>query len=214
MRVEIVIGVVCGSALALASVGDDFKDAANRDGCEAIPYSSERSSCASAGRDVEDWCKNSSRRWSCDDLDPTGLNRNIENVNSKISDLKREKDELESKRNNAKDDSERRDLEKKIDEKKAQIEDLGKKVDAWTRQLSDEKSKARDRADIGERCVANRVTVQKLFASVKDKVQRESDPDAKQYVSRLVDKYTAAEKGHQEAIDITNRGVQKCKGMY
>jgi hypothetical protein len=32
-------------------------------------------------------------------------------------------------------------------------------------------------------------------------------------VSRLVDKYTASEKGHQEAIDITNRGIEKCNGM-
>ncbi|MBC7977319.1 MAG: hypothetical protein H7138_20270 [Myxococcales bacterium] len=50
------------------------------------------------------------------------------------------------------------------------------------------------------------------FASVKSKVQSESDADAKQYVSKLVDKYTPAEKGHQEAIDITNRGIDKCKG--
>lgn len=52
----------------------------------------------------------------------------------------------------------------------------------------------------------------KIFASVKSKVQSESDSDAKQYTSKLVDKYTAAEKGHQEAIDITSRGIDKCKG--
>lgn len=213
MKFVITLGVVCVSALALAGVGDDFKDAANRDGCEAIPYSSERSSCISAGRDVDDWCKNSSRRWSCDDLDPSGLTRNIENVNSKISDLKKEKDDLEYKRNNAKDENERKDYERKIDEKKAQIEELQKKVDAWTKQLTDEKSKARDREEIGSKCVANRIVVQRIFADVKTKVQRESDPDAKQYASKLVDKYTAAERGHQEAIDITNRGIEKCKGM-
>src|SRR3954471_396390 len=106
MKVTILFCVLFASALALASIGDDFKDAANRDGCEAIPYSSERSSCISAGRDVDDWCKSSSRKWSCDDLDPSGLNRNIENVNSKMSDLKKEKDDLEYKRNNAKDEDE------------------------------------------------------------------------------------------------------------
>jgi hypothetical protein len=213
MKFVIGLGVVCVSALAIAGVGDDFKDAADRDGCEAIPYSSERSSCVSAGRDVDDWCKNSSRRWSCDDLDPSGLTRNIENVNSKIGDLKKEKDDLEYRRNNAKDESERNGYEKKIDEKKAQIEELQKKVEAWTKQLAEEKSKARDRQEIGEKCVANRITVQKIFADVKAKVQRESDPDAKQYALKLVDKYTGAERGHQEAIDIANRGIQKCKGM-
>lgn len=213
MNVKLVIGLLCVSGLALAGVADDFKDASNRDGCEAIPYSSERSTCSSLGRDVDDWCKNSSRKWSCDDLDPSGLNRNIDNVTSKIKDLKREKSDLEDKRNRSSDENERKDLEKKIDEKKAQIEELEKKVDAWKKQLDSEKSMARDRQDIGEKCVANRIAVQKLFASVKTKVQSETDPDAKQYVGKLVDIYTRAEKGHQEAIDITNRGIEKCKGM-
>jgi chromosome segregation ATPase len=197
----------------LASVADDFKDASNRDGCEAIPYSSERDSCRSAGRDVDEWCKNSSKKWSCDDLDPSGLNRNIDNANSKIDDLKKEVDDLDHKRNSSSDESERRDLESKIREKRDQIDALQAKVDAWKRQIDSERSMARDRQDIGERCVANRITVQKLFAAVKSKVQSESDPDAQQYVSKLVDKYTAAEKGHQEAIDITNRGIDKCKSL-
>src|SRR5258705_12582149 len=98
-------------SVSLAGVADDFKDASNRDGCEAIPYSSESSACFSGGRDVDDWCKNPSKPWSCDDLDPSGLNRNIDNASSKINDLKKEKDDLEYKRNNSKDESERRDLE-------------------------------------------------------------------------------------------------------
>lgn len=213
MKVKFAIGALCVSGLALAGIADDFKDASNRDGCEAIPYSSERSTCNSLGRDVDDWCKNSSRKWSCDDLDPSGLNRNIENVTSKINDLKREKSDLEDKRNRSSDANERKDLEKTIDEKKAQIEELEKKVDAWKKQIESEKSMARDRQDIGERCVANRIAVQNLFASMKAKVQSETDPDAMQYVAKLVDTYTRAETGHQEAINITNRGIEKCKGM-
>jgi hypothetical protein len=211
IKAGIVMGLLFAGSAVLAGVVDDFKDAANRDGCEAIPYSSERSACNSAGREVDDWCKNSSRKWSCDDLDPSGLTRNIDNVNAKINDLKKEKDELEYKRNNAKDDSERRDLESKIADKKDQIEALQVKVEAWKKQLDNEKSMAKDRQEIGERCVSNRIAVQKIFESVKSKVQSESDPEAKQYVSKLVDKYTAAEKGHQEAIDITKRGIVKCK---
>lgn len=213
MKALVVFVGLCISALALASITDDFKDAANKDGCDAIPYSSERSTCNSLGRDVDDWCKNSSRRWSCDDLDPSGLNRNIENVSSKIEDLEREKSDLEDKRNHSSDESERKDLETKIEEKKSQIEELEKKVEAWKKQLESEKSMARDRQAIGEKCVSNRVDVQKLFASVKSKVQSESDPDAKQYAGKLVEIYERAEKGHQEAIDITNRGIEKCKAM-
>lgn len=210
-KVGIVIAMMLLGGVGLAGVADDFKDAANRDGCEAIPYSSERSSCNTASREVDDWCKSSSRKWSCDDLDPSGINRNIDNVNAKITELKKEKDELESRRNNAKDDGERRDLESKIKDKKDQIDGLQAKVEAWKKQLDGEKSMAKDRQEIGERCVTNRLAVQKIFANVKTRVQGESDPEAKQYVSKLVDKYTAAEKGHQEAIDITKRGIEKCK---
>jgi hypothetical protein len=208
----VAIGVLCLGSALWAGVEDDFKDASNRDGCEAIPYSSERGTCISAGRDVDDWCKNPSKPWSCDDLDPTGLNHNIDNVTGKINDLKREKDDLEYKRNNSQDESERRELESKIKEKREMIETLQAKIDGWKKQIDTERGLARDRQDIGERCVASRVMVQKLFATVKVKVQGESDPGAKQYVSKLTDKYTAAEKGHQDAIDITNRGIDKCKG--
>jgi hypothetical protein len=89
---------------------------------------------------------------SCDDLDPSGLNRNIDNVNAKFNDLKKEKDDLEYKRNNARDDSERRDLESKIKDKKEQIELLQAKVEAWKKQLDNEKSMARDRQ--GRRCAS------------------------------------------------------------
>jgi len=212
IKFGIATGVLLASSLALASIADDFKDASNRDGCEAIPYSSERSACISGGRDVDDWCKNPSKPWSCDDLDPSGLNRNIDNVNGKISDLKKEKDDLEYKLNNSKDDNERRDLESKIKDKKEQIDTLQAKVEEWKKQIDSEKSMARDRQDIGGRCVANRVIVQKIFATVKSRVQSENDPGAKEYVSKLVEKYTTAEKGHQEAIDITNRGIDKCNG--
>ena len=130
MRFKIVLCGLCVSVAAFASVADDFKDASNRDGCESIPFSLERSSCASAGRDVEDWCKNSARKWNCDDLDPAGINRNIDNVNSKVNDLKKEQGDLESKRNQSSDENERKDYEKRIDEKKVQIDELQEKVDA------------------------------------------------------------------------------------
>jgi len=166
MRAKLVVLGICLSAVAFASIADDFKDASNRKGCEAIPYSSERGSCSSASRDVEDWCKNSSRPWSCEDLDPNGLTRNIDNVNSKISDLKKEKDDLEYKRNQSSDENERKDYEKKIDEKKAQIEEPQKKVDGWTKQLADEKDIANKRKEIGETCVKNRLVVQKIFSDL------------------------------------------------
>lgn len=208
-----VMGVLAASAIAVASIADDFKDAAGKKGCEAIPYSSERGTCTSASRDVDDWCKSSSRRWSCDDLDPTGLNRNIENVTNKINELKKQRDDLDYKKNNTSNEDERKEYERQIEELKAQIAEFERKVEEWKRQLNEEKSEAARREEIGTRCVQYRVAVQKIFADMKDKVQRETDPDAKQYISTLVGIYSDGEKGHQEAIDITNVGIAKCHAM-
>ncbi|HEU0034476.1 MAG TPA: hypothetical protein VFQ53_27825 [Kofleriaceae bacterium] len=208
-KIGIAASLMFFAGVVAAGIADDFKNASNSTGCDAIPYSSERETCKRA--DVDGWCK--SKKWSCDDLDPSGLNRNIDNVNSKISDLKKEQSDLESKRNNAKDDSERRDYDDKIKDKKNQIEALQAKVDAWKKQIDSERSLARDRQDVGERCIAERKTVQKAFADAKYKVERESDADAKQYASKLVSIYDSEAKGHQEAIDITQKGIDKCKGM-
>jgi len=211
-RTKIVITLaLLSGGIVMASVADDFKDASGRSGCDSIPYSSDRGSCSSGGPEVETWCK--TKKWNCDDLDPSGIQRNIDNVNGKISDLQKEKSSMESERNSSSDESKRKDLENKIADKKKQIEDLQAKVDGWKKQIDTEKGWARDRQDIGERCVKERVNVQKIFAGVKSRVQNESDPEAKQYVSKLGDKYIAEEKGHQEAIDVTNRGIDKCKGL-
>ena len=45
-------------------------------------------------------------------MHPSGLTRNIENVNSKMNDLEKEKDDLEYKRNQSSDENERKDYEK------------------------------------------------------------------------------------------------------
>lgn len=92
-------------------------------------------------------------------------------------------------------------------------DELQKKVDAWIKQLADEKDMAGKRKEVGETCVKYRLVVRKLFSDVKSKVQSEPDADAKQYVPKLVEKYTKAEEGHQKAIDFANRGIEKCNGM-
>jgi hypothetical protein len=52
---------------------DDFQNADGKKGCESIPYGSIRDTCSRKSESVKDWCKNSSRKISCDDLDRQGL---------------------------------------------------------------------------------------------------------------------------------------------
>ena len=84
------IGTMLLGGAVLAASLNDFKEAVGKEGCDAIPYETIRSTCKSRSSDVNDWCKNASKKWSCDDLDPSGLTKQIENVKKKVEELKRE----------------------------------------------------------------------------------------------------------------------------
>ena len=148
------IGVLAlGAAAAAASATlNDFKNADGKKGCESIPYEGIRDTCNRKSEAVKEWCKNTSRKISCDDLDPAGLAKQIENVKAKISALKRQRDELSSELSNAKDDSERKDLESRKKETEDQISDLEQKVSDWERTLSDERSEISKRVYNGDQC--------------------------------------------------------------
>jgi hypothetical protein len=92
--------------VAMAQSASDFQAAAGKEGCAAIPYSNLRDDCEDEQDEVDDWCKSSDRKWSCDKLDPEGLEKQIASVKRKLDDLKREKGSLESKKSGAKDDKE------------------------------------------------------------------------------------------------------------
>lgn len=117
----------------------------------------------------------------------------------------------ESKRGSSKDEAERKEYERKIDDRRAQLEALQQKIDEWNRQIAADQTTAREREEIGVRCVASRTAVQRLFADVKARVQRESDPEAKQHAAKIVETVTGEEAGHQEAINLANRAVEKCR---
>ncbi|HWU87022.1 MAG TPA: hypothetical protein VN253_07095 [Kofleriaceae bacterium] len=185
----------------------------NRKGCESIPYDDLRSTCKSKSSEVADWCKGGRGKWSCDELDPSGLTKQIENVKRKIEDLKREKDELSRKKSDAKDDSERRELEDSLAAKERDIYELEKKVEEWERRLSDEKRAANDRIYIGEQCHDARQNVARVFESAKGRARSETDSEIKPYADRLASSYEAEERGHAEAIDFVRRGIEKCKSM-
>jgi chromosome segregation ATPase len=202
-----------GAAAAASATLNDFKNADGKKGCESIPYEGIRGTCSSKSDSVNDWCKNSSRKISCEGLDPAGLAKQIENVKAKVADLKRERDELSSKISNAKDDSERKDLESKKKEKEDQIYDLEQKISTWERTLSDEKSDISNRIYNGEQCVGYRDEVARAFSDAKQNARSESDPQIKPYADKLVAYWESEESGHATAIRTYKEAVEKCKGM-
>lgn len=209
----VVIGSLTLSGAVAASPLDDFKEAAGRQFCSSIPYEGLRRTCIDKGREVDDWCKSSSRKITCTDLDPAGLVNKIENVKRKISDLKRERDELSSRLGSAKEDSERRDIEGKRKEKEDLIYELERKVDGWESQLSHEKSAVSDRIYNGERCVSYREEVAKIFAEAKSRARSESDPEIKPYAERIIAHWESEESGHDTAIRRYREVVEKCEQM-
>lgn len=210
---QVVIGVlVLGGAVAAATL-NDFKDAASREECGSIPYDGIRGTCKDRGRDVDDWCKSTSRPIKCDDLDPSGLTKEIENLKQKIENLKRERDDLASKIGSAKDDSERRDLEDKKKAKADEIYKFEKMVSDRESKLSSEKTEIGNRIYNGERCVGYREDVAKAFADAKSSAKSETDPEIKPYAEQLIKKWEAGEPGHATAIRNYKAAVEKCKGM-
>jgi chromosome segregation ATPase len=209
----VVVGGMLIGGIALAASLSDFKDAVGKEGCDSIPYDGIRSTCKGRSADVDDWCKRSDRKISCDDLDPKGLQKQIDNVKQKISTLKKERDDVASKIGNSKDDPERKSLEEQKKKIEDTIYDLENKVSAWETTLSDEKREIDNRIYNGDRCVGYREEVAKAFADAKSSAKGETDPDIKPYAAQLVQKWEAGESGHAGAITKYKEAVQNCKNL-
>jgi seryl-tRNA synthetase len=209
--------VVCGAltvgGVAIAASLDDFKEAVEQKGCTSIPYEDIRDSCKSNSEKVQEYCKGGRGPMTCDDLDPAGLTKQIENVKQKLEDLKQKKSDLEDKKSHSSDENEQKDLEAQIEAIADQIEKLESKLDEWKDKLEKEQDQINDRIDVGEQCLSYRKAVRDNFVDAKSKAKDESDPDIKPLAEKLVDKWEKGEEGHAKAIELANRAIEKCKEM-
>jgi seryl-tRNA synthetase len=210
---HVVIGVLVLGGVVGAATLNDFKNAEGQTGCDSIPYDGIRSTCRGNRDGVRDWCKNSSRPISCENLDPSGLTKQIENMKGKIADLKRERDELSSKISSAKDDSERRALEDKKKATEDKIYELEKRVADSESKLSSEKTEINNRIYNGEKCVDHRKEVAKAFESAKSSAKSESDPEIKPIADKLVRHWESEEPNHAGEIRKYQEAVDRCKNM-
>lgn len=207
----IVIGSLAMSGAVVATTLNDFKEAASRKYCLSIPYEGLRDTCGRKSEEVDDWCKR--RQISCEDLNPAGVVNKIENVKRKVSDLKRERDELSSKLSDAKEDGERRAIEDKRKGKENEIYDLEQKIDRWESDLSNERKAVSDRIYNGEHCVGFREEVRRIFSEAKSRAKSESDAEIKPYTDQLISHWESEEAGHETVLGRYKVAVEKCKQL-
>ena len=184
-----ILGAALAAALLFCMVGvagadkvEDFKEAAGKTGCEAIPYSSERSECKS-----EQEKKNA----ACKDL---GCER------PKVEKLL---ETLKEKRQNLADAKSRNN--------QAAIPDLEKAIKELEDALKARKAEAQRRVERCEDCIEARENVQEVFLEVKAKVKGESDPALKPYVDQLVQHYDKGAQEHVKPLDEAKAALANCK---
>lgn len=166
---------------AVAGKLEDFKEAASKRGCEAVPYADERRECKDRSDEKEKYCT----EFSCD---KRGADKALET-------LKEKRESLENAKNR-KDEQAIPNLERAIRE----LED----------QLKERKYEAQRRITRCEECIRRRESVQDQFKRVKNMVKNETDKELQQYVSTLVDHYEQGEQEHVEPINQVKNALSNC----
>lgn len=185
------------SSMGNAQSLQEFKDADNEEGCKSIPYSSQRQNCSSYGSDVENWCKNQQR--SCEQLNPEGLLRKIEQMTGKLKSLEEEKAKATT-------DNDKRALQEESDRINKILEETKKKID-------DDKYEMKKRLDVGEHCRDYRGKVQLEFLEATRKASNETDPAIKPIAESLIAKWKAGMEKHIPEFQKTSDDVEACKKL-
>jgi len=203
------LGVATGVAFAYTATLDDFKEAVKHQFCDSIPYSDLRGECADKSRERDEWCK--TKEFRCKDLDPRGLQQQIDNLNGKIKDLKDQRDALKDK--SPSDDDERKKIEEQIADLEKKIDELSKKVDEMQHRLDEEKHLIDDRIYNGEHCLDARTAVQDKFDRARSAASSESDEQIKPLAQQLIDHWDRGTEQHKEAFANTRAAIDLCKSF-
>jgi DNA repair exonuclease SbcCD ATPase subunit len=177
-----VVSILCLCGTAAADKLEDFKHAAANKGCDAIPYSSERSSCTNLSSAKERACQD----FSCP----------LDTFKKKLETLATKKKNLEEARSR-KNESAAKDLEKKI----AELEE----------DLKTMKRDAKPRVERANLCVKARQAVQAHFDKIEKTVKSERDETLKSYITKLVEHYGAEKIRHVAPIRQVEQARAKCE---
>src|SRR5690606_13976203 len=141
-------------------------------GCEAVPYSSERSECKSRQASKDSLCKS----FGCE-----------------LGGAEKALKELEQKRKSL--------AEARSRNNQAAIPALEKHVTRLEAELKRLKSDAEAKINRCDACIKAREEVQRVFTRVRTKVKGETDPALKPYIDKLVAHFDKGAQDHVKPIN-------------
>lgn len=176
---------------------DEYKSAADKKGCDSIPFSTLRSNCNDSEREKDKWCYE--EKWKCE--------RDTEGLVSSINGMKKKLADLNDQRYHASSDDER----SKIDN---EIKDISDRRDKFLRQLEDERKDISERVERGKKCLEARKKTQEIFKDAITQAKNESDQDKKPYAEKLVSYWESERSRHDDEIEKVSKGIEKCEEIY
>lgn len=196
----------------------DFQNAINymqdEEGCLSIPYPDRQASCVQKQKEVNKFCKESGP-WSCGDVDPKEIQKDLERVKTDRDTLKAEKENLERQKSSLPDDQDKRESEDRIKETERRLNELDREREDLERQVSDRTRMVHDRLYIAKACRDTRSAVQEVFEGAKYNATQESDAEIAPLAKQLVKSWEEGERRHRDAIRNAENAIEICdKTLY
>lgn len=211
IRHAIALLVVVVASVANAEKLDDFKDAASKEGCEAIPYGDMQSDCRSYMKDVGHWCGGYKGPVKCDG-GPTGtLLSRLNTEQQNLGTAKDKRRELDDKRSRATEGRRKSELT-------SQIEAIDKEIEATTKRIEEIKNALKQQKDTIEnimytitKCSESRRNVISKVGDARSKVVGESDEALKSSASTVIEKLKKFTSGHESEVSTLESSFTSCK---
>ena len=177
--------VLWTSGHAHADKLDDFREAAGKTGCEAIPYSSERSDCNEQQRRKNSTCRD------------FGCSRDqVEQLLEKLKEKRQSLADARSRKN------------------ESVVADLEATVAELEGDLRDRKAKAEQKINRCNDCITARERVQRVFSDTIAKVKGESDSALQEYIRILVEHFQNGAVEHVKPLDEVRAALSNCEWAY
>jgi hypothetical protein len=130
-----------------------------------------------------------------------------------LNTLKPLKDGFSDQKSELDSDDDKRLIEDVISQIQTEIDAATSKIESSKRSIEANRAMIDERIVRGQKCLDSRQAVQKVFADAIEKAKNESDPDIKPLAERLVSKWEASSRDHEEPIKAANEVMAMCKNL-
>jgi DNA repair exonuclease SbcCD ATPase subunit len=194
---------------AINYMQDDQDDPKGK-ACFSIPYPDYQDECLRKQEKVND-CKD--RKSNCQEIDPKGIQRDIEDLKRRREELKAKKEDLERQRSSLSDDADKREVEDKIKTVDNEIGDVDRVKERLQKDVEETTKEINKRLDTAKVCLEFRVSVQDVFAKASSNADREQDADIAPLAKQLVVYWDKGAKRHEEATRNAKRAIDNCENV-